>query len=534
MVSRNLNCEYLFGVATERFEQGDIEIAFTLVTLVACYRPASFDVLLLLAKCTAKKMRAREAARILGRLQSFFPDSLAIDNSVVEIVRFASASLNELLAAENYDEAEQLAVALIRLPYVNAGAVAECFYAQNNLARCDRIADGLIRRDPRTYHRLKGLCAVHQRHTDGIQPHLSRYLALESDPDLKVEAMLHLAGPLIWETDTDRMEAGMEALISSLPPEDVLTGDWSVYYRSILANIDYPFLVGKSLQAGPFPGLRGLAVGNRFVNTIQFAEVCSPGVQKTVFLVVADGVYINRYASYFLKSLFRHGGDNVIAHVHVVDVRPDEYASIVARLSAHCEDPARLVVSFDNINWLSLTGQAFPPPNKTDLTREGQFRITGYQCARFMMLPVIQSLYRCPIVVSDIDLILQRSPEEFLTRCRMDDVVLNCSGYTRSIGASIVANLVYYNATEGARRYVMACASFLVAKLASGRVGVNLDQVALFLTYKRLLKIGGCGMAFFHATDVNNNMYKKWEENPFLFFSFFNGWGFDETSVPGA
>jgi hypothetical protein len=138
---------------------------------------------------------------------------------------------------------------------------------------------------------------------------------------------------------------------------------------------------------------------------------------------------------------------------------------------------------------------------------------------------------KLPIFVSDIDLLLQRGVKDLLDRYSGADVVLNENTVSANAGSRLTANLLLFNPTDNASRFLRFLRAYLQDFLSRAEVTRWIDQFGLMLARHHLLMHGKAPRIeyFDTAKDINNLMYPSYQENPYRFFSLYHG--FDMASL---
>ena len=156
--------------------------------------------------------------------------------------------------------------------------------------------------------------------------------------------------------------------------------------------------------------------------------------------------------------------------------------------------------------------------------------VAHLQCVRFAVAERVLAELRRPVIISDIDVVLQRGVQDLLARFGAQDVVLNRNEASESFGSHITANLMLLFPTRVAGEFMVGLGDCLSACLAAPRVTRWIDQCGLQLAWNRHAdaRFGW----FDTAVDINNVMYRRYEPNPFRFLSLFHG--FDMASLPPA
>jgi hypothetical protein len=155
--------------------------------------------------------------------------------------------------------------------------------------------------------------------------------------------------------------------------------------------------------------------------------------------------------------------------------------------------------------------------------------VAHFQCTRFAVARRVMMELRLPVLVSDIDAVLQRGVAELLARFEGCDVVLNRNEASEAFGSHITANLLFAYPTGQGLDYLAELQGYLETALAAPHVTRWIDQCGLQACWNASEARFGW---FDTAADINNVMYPRWMPNPFLFLSLFHG--FDMASLPQA
>jgi hypothetical protein len=135
------------------------------------------------------------------------------------------------------------------------------------------------------------------------------------------------------------------------------------------------------------------------------------------------------------------------------------------------------------------------------------------------------------VFVSDIDLILQRGVADLLDRCKGADVVFNENTGNTNAGSRLTANLLLINPTDNAALFLRFLKAYLERALGGAEVSRWIDQFALLMARHHLSRRGKAPRIdyFDTASDINNVMYRSYQEHPFRFLSLYHG--FDTSSL---
>ena len=137
------------------------------------------------------------------------------------------------------------------------------------------------------------------------------------------------------------------------------------------------------------------------------------------------------------------------------------------------------------------------------------------------------------MLVSDIDLILQRGVSDLLENFADRDLVLNENAISANAGSRYTANLLLLNPTKNTAIFLRFLRAYLEKALSGSEVSRWIDQFALLQARHHLSRHEPeARIGYFDVnTDINNLMYRSYQEHPFRFLSLYHG--FDMSSLPG-
>jgi hypothetical protein len=204
----------------------------------------------------------------------------------------------------------------------------------------------------------------------------------------------------------------------------------------------------------------------------------------------------------------------------------DRLAAIAEKVGIADE---RLIFAGDAFDANAVATACYDAPPKGLIEKP----VAHFQSARFQHLGALIAHLDRPVFVSDIDLILQRGVADLLDRCAGDDVVFNENEISLNAGSRLTANLLLVNPTANARLFASFLRAYLDQVLAGPEVTRWIDQLALLLARHHLMRHGETPQVgyFDTASDINNLMYRTYQEHPFRFLSLFHG--FDTSSLEG-
>ena len=187
----------------------------------------------------------------------------------------------------------------------------------------------------------------------------------------------------------------------------------------------------------------------------------------------------------------------------------------------------RLIFTSDRFDAEALTTKCYDSPPKGRIAKP----VAHLQSIRFLRLGSLLQKLKLPVFVSDIDLVLQRGVKDLLERCAHADVVFNENAASKNAGSRLTANLLLVNPTDNAALFLRFLRSYLEQALSKSEVTRWIDQFALVLARHHLsLHANNPRIDYFDTSkDINNVMYKSYQEHPFRFLSLYHG--FDTSSL---
>jgi hypothetical protein len=140
---------------------------------------------------------------------------------------------------------------------------------------------------------------------------------------------------------------------------------------------------------------------------------------------------------------------------------------------------------------------------------------------------------KLPVLISDIDLILQRGIADLLEKFGTCDIVLNENTLSSNAGSRFTANLLLLNPTPDAGLFAGFVSSYLKRALGGSEVSRWIDQFALMQAKHHLAKQAPkARIGYFDVnSDINNLIYTSYQAHPYRFLSLYHG--FDMSTLPG-
>jgi predicted O-linked N-acetylglucosamine transferase (SPINDLY family) len=359
----------------------------------------------------------------------------------------------------------------------------------------------------------------------------------EPHPLLHLQDVYNAASLILCEPLTKTSEAELERLLVAakqltidLPEGSVLAG-WEKHYRLLFEAIDPSLL--RLPASGETPDVEGPLVTSTggALDWRGVRDLAQRLSVEAVFFVAADEAYVNTYAKLYIESVLKHCDVRCLVVVHVIGGAAE--LERIAKSVAIDDD--RLVFVGDGFDAQAVTTRCFDSPPKGASDKP----IAHFQSVRFMRLGALLKALKRPIFVSDIDLLLQRGVKDLLLRCKDADIVLNENELNTNAGSRLTANLMLVNPTSNATMFLKFLPVYLREMLGRPEVTRWIDQLALLMGRHRLMRQGKKpNIQYFDTSlDINNLMYKSYQDNPYRFFSLYHGFdmaSLDKTLQPSA
>ena len=206
---------------------------------------------------------------------------------------------------------------------------------------------------------------------------------------------------------------------------------------------------------------------------IEFEEHLAPGAPEGVVVIACNPPYARKYAAPFLRSYAAHQREEHLLHLHI----PDPDITIV--------DEMVEVADKAGLKSIVITSEASPFPE-----HEVQQRRAYYACARLVHLPYWLQSYRVPILLLDVDFILERPLDALFEAGAAHDVCLNLRNPIDSPWLDVIANVIVAYPTAASRRYFDSVAQYALRQLEREPQAWLVDQAALFCVLRLFERFG--------------------------------------------
>jgi hypothetical protein len=298
---------------------------------------------------------------------------------------------------------------------------------------------------------------------------------------------------------------------------------WERYYRAAIQGIDIEATWSPTPPAAPWPSIAFADSSGRPIDIRDARNAADRQSAQAILFVAADDVYVRRFGRLFVNSVFKSGDVPCLVILHVIGAA----GHLQDTAAALAIDDPRLIYSADGFDKTTVRGRSYTTPT----TQQPHGLAAHYQCARFIWLGYLLESFTQPIIVCDIDSLLQRGIEDLLDQHATADLVFHQVPNVQT-ASRLVGNLLLARPTAPAKLFARFLRSFLEKALQAHEIDRFVDQVGLLLARHHVAKFGAPRLAVFDKTDVNNAMYKTYQDNPYRFFSLYGG--FDLSSLAGT
>lgn len=516
-------------VAETLIGEGRNDEATTLLELLATINPGDADTVAPLVKLLDAHGRTLDALKRLAAWKNATRDMEDLVAPIQEILPSALTRYNHHAGAGEVAEAEKYVSALVALIPHNPALLdtaLSCSLALGHVAKAKDNASTLLRLDP-AHARAR---AVIQNLTGGANS-----ASLQMATDETVQKLLRLRdthdaiSELLCESLTEEAAARVKELLGTAheiaidAPPGSEHAAWEKHYRTMIDGIDVDAVQGPT----PAPcAERDIELQSSMGAAASWLAIRAAAARlgaKTVFFAAADRAYVDLYARVYIKSLLKNCDVPFLVVVHVTG-GAGQLRDVAKTVGIRDK---RLFYSGDAFDAESVTTKCYDSPPKGTAKKP----LAHLQSVRFLRLrPVLEKL-GLPVIVSDIDLILQRGVKDLLDRTAKSDVVLNKNEANRYAGSRLTANLVCVNPTANAGLFLRFLETYLDRRLGKPEISRWIDQLALLMAQHHLAMWGDKPRVdyFDASSDINNLVYPSYQDNPYRFFSLYHG--FDMASL---
>ncbi len=537
-----IDCAPLLALAAHLRDEGRGAAALTIYDHVLAIEPENRTALLGAARGHAADGRLKQGLAHLVRLRQITPDVGPLMDDIQQMAMHAVAKYTEHLRRGEGEDAADYIFALAALAPSHLPFQDGAFTLARALDKRERAvshATAVLALDPTHYlARLEMLSfwksnrnLANERETLLA---LARHQPATLHNAVRLQNLYSAASIVICDDVTEDGLALAEEMLgraAAIPPaasaaEEEPYPGWEKHYRLSFESIDIAAIRAPMPAELPYPAIEFSDCTGRVLSAEAVRAVAARQQAEVVFFGAADAVYLDLYARLYVNSILESCDAGCVVVIHAIGGfgKLDELARLVS-----VDDP-RLIFSADTFDAIAVSAHS-------RCFREPPWMWRGlsahYQSSRYQWLDYMLGLFARPVVVSDIDTLMQRGIKDLLARHAADDVVFNKNDASTAYASRLTANLLLANPTRHARLFTQFLRSYLDRALARPEVTRWIDQAGLANARHHVTLHHAPRFADFDTTsDINNCMYREYQDNPFRFLSLFHG--FDMSTLSRA
>lgn len=271
------------------------------------------------------------------------------------------------------------------------------------------------------------------------------------------------ADPMVWYG-----YASVLACLGNLPVAQeifdrniqILCGDDKYTHTGIIRLVEQP---GSGQHDRKLPFSRKVILGGRTSSAYE---------PEAVIFVAGDDVYIRRYLESVATSVQHFADKRFAIHAHIVNPSAEAFGAIdrtrkkgIALTQSH---------ESADVNIMSM-----------------DFSRAYYSLARFLMLADVQKFYDVPVIMSDLDQVLNKDPTPFMrAMAGCDTGLVRTPEAAYNLMSYISATLVYVAPTNGGRSFGLRLRQHAFELISEPkRVSWHIDQAILAALYLNPMSI---------------------------------------------
>jgi tetratricopeptide (TPR) repeat protein len=519
--------------------EGRTKDALLLLEHLAALQPGDAETLKQLARALGAEGRTLEAIEALCALKAVTAHTEGLLDEIRAQMPAALECYNARLASGDAAQAEKCAAALVALIPRNTAlldAALSCNLALGRKQEAVKYAATLLTLDPAHAGARAALADTRTVPIDAEREIAHRVaVALATDNNthslIRLRDIHDVASLVLCRPLGDRSISQIELLRKSAHDivVDVPNGSewegWAKHYRLAIEALDPSCAFRPTPEGASETEISFAASSGAPLDWSALQATAKRRGAETVFFAAADRAYVDLYARWYIKSILKYADVSCLIVVHVIG-GAEHLQSVAASVGVEDE---RLIFAGDWFDADSVTTRCYDTPPKGLIAKP----VAHFQSVRFLRLRSLLQKLNLPVFVSDIDLLLQRGVADLLQRCAHADVVFNENATSMNAGSRLTANLLLLNPTPNADLFLRFLRSYLERALNGSEVTRWIDQFGLLLArHHLLLQASNPRIEYFDTnTDINNVMYKSYQEHPFRFLSLYHG--FDTSTLEG-
>lgn len=529
------SADALVNVASELLNEGRTEQAGEIYDYILRVEPDHFLANVNAAVVASRQARHADALRLIRRATHLAPAGVQLTPFVSTICVEASVAFNERLTANDPAAAEPIieALALLRPEEYQGTALTLARY-RGNAGRSLHHATQMLQRNPESWSAHAALSDVATARGDiaGRLEHNARVVLLrertaDGDEWMFSAEATHVVSDILVHPEVphllplvDEVRAAVAAQPQTFSKEEDRSNDR--FLRLCLDSAATAILAETPPDRPPRPLTFADSAGAK-LSFDKMRQKILANAPKLTFLAAADEVYLRRYGRTYLEALLqRCDVDCAVILCMVGD--PKKLKSVIAEIGVR---DLRLFYMVDTFDPAHAVSYYTPEGCLTDCAR------AYYQSVRFLVLETLLRDLEMPLMVSDIDILLQGSVAGLLERHAGADVVLNKNESIVSFGSHFTANLVLIKPGRTGQQFAAMLRHFLEARLKRDHIEQFVDQIALVFAHYHCRRQALDRIGFFHDTEINNVMLNKTNmgekvmdlARKFVFFAYYGSQG---------
>ncbi len=524
--------------------KGETAAALILYNRILTVEPHHVEALHGSAVALAAQGGLAEGLDRLIRARAVAPDPPEWGQAAQSLVLQAGERYNGALKANDLEQAARMLEPLSRLNPHNLAVQQQAFILFKRLHRPEqtrRAAQALLALNPAHFEAHQEWVQDCQARGDGEGERTQRLTLARLHPRTiptafhLEEVYMVLSGLVLSPLDAQKValiEECQALARTILADNPVAEGDplyhSTQFYRTSIDALHIQAVVSPLPPPAPWPALAFASATGEAMDLAAVRARVDKERAEIIFYVAADPVYVTRHARRYLSSLLKSCEVPFVVIVQVIGGmgRLGELATAIG-------------IADDRVIW---AGDDFDPASiqavtwKINETAPLRSPLVYYQSARFLWLDYWLEQLERPVIVSDIDQLLQRGIRDMLERLAPCDVVFHEGIRNIKMADRLIANLLLVRPTENGRLFARFFRYYMDRVLRDaerkGHYAYFLDQNALLMARHHLLWRGKPHLGTFDPLDINVGMFKAYQKNPLRFLSFYSG--FDMDSLPEA
>ncbi|MCW0235580.1 MAG: FkbM family methyltransferase [Ferrovibrio sp.] len=537
----------LIAVAGSLLKEGRAEQAYAIFSHLLAAEPGNLRLMLRTARAGLFAGRYAEALRLMAYLKDkSIPGIDDITPFVHEAVAEATQAFNKVLAEDDPVAMEPIIGGLALLDPDRC--LGRALTIAQRLKRIDTMADyaaQMFMADPKSWHAHAALYDIAELRGDPVSKlkhlaHIILYRHRSGKDDVWMLSMetYYAVSQILTRPFHPELPPLIEALrtaVADLPQEfsDPKREQADRFYRISLESLDISLLDEPLSDSPPPPPHLTFA---DFTGTVleisQLPQRVLALKPRLAFLAAADVAYLRHYGRNYLKSILGRCDVNCAVIICVIG-EAKALKGLIDDLGIRDPRLFYLVNEFDPSYAVSYY-------NKTAFRT--QCANAYYQSVRFLILDYLLHILQIPLIISDIDIILQGSVAGILERHADAEVVLNKNDIEISFGSFFTANLVLIRPGRTSHHFARMLRVFLERALERDSIEQFIDQSGMVLSRHYCSKHGLDRFDHFIGKEINNLMFNHTDMDDlalniargFVFFAYYGSEGESAITLMNA